>query len=152
MFTLDQSVVIRAPIRDVYAIIADPRNEPKYLDAVKKLELLEGDGGPGSVFEETQLFLAGMEQKTTFTLHAWTPGAEVVMRSRTGPASFEIRWTVREVPGGTELRVKGDVQPVWYLRWAQFVLAGQVNGTFAKSLGNLKRLVEEASGGSTTRT
>lgn len=142
MFTLDQSVVIRAPIRSVYAIIADPRNEPRYLDAVKKLVLLEGDGGPGSVFEETQLFLAGMEQKTTFTLHAWTPDAEVVMRSRTGPAAFEIHWTVQEVADGTELRVKGDVQPAWYLRWAQPLLAGQVNQTFTKSLGNLKRLLE----------
>ncbi|MEA2167678.1 MAG: hypothetical protein QOF76_978 [Solirubrobacteraceae bacterium] len=97
------SAVIDRPIDQVFAFLADGRNDPKFSPRVQEIkQTTDGPVGVGTVFEST-VKDAGMKSSRTFEITAFE-------------APTKIRWTERSknmitVPdGGYDLEAVSDTQ------------------------------------------
>jgi carbon monoxide dehydrogenase subunit G len=97
------SAVIDRPVDQVFAFLADGRNDPKFSPRVQEIkQTTDGPVGVGTVFEST-VKDAGMKSSRTFEITAFE-------------APTKIRWTERSknmitVPdGGYDLEAVSDTQ------------------------------------------
>jgi carbon monoxide dehydrogenase subunit G len=92
----------RAP-EDVYALIADPENLPKW-----QQDVLEIRTESETRFTEVRTFI-GRRVESTIEVTAAEPGRELALRTTAGPVRFSIRHLLEPSgEGKTRLRVIGE--------------------------------------------
>ena len=135
------SVTIFRPLEEVFAVLTDPENTPKWsAPAVEERWITPGPPTIGSRrLAVTQMM--GMRSKNNAEVTALEPNRLWEMRSVSGP-SFVVRAAFEPVEGGTRVdwtwsfHLQGPMRPFGPLvAW----LFGRV---FAKDLVRLKRMME----------
>jgi hypothetical protein len=115
------SLVIHAPARDVYDLVADVTRTPEFSPAVVRCTWLDGATGPavGARFEAVNTTAAGKTWKNRPVVTAAVPGREFAF-SRTEPFAGTLVWRYRFVPedGGTRVIESYEVtRPVTRIGW-----------------------------------
>ena len=87
MFVVETSVNIDRPIEEVFAFVADPRNDVRWWRGVSRVELLGGDGGVGTEYSQRGRLL-GLPFFNQLTVAEHAPPSRVVLRTTKSMTPF----------------------------------------------------------------
>lgn len=106
MAHLKKSILIHAPVEDVYALARDPHRWPTWYVGLSEPEKLSGQGEVGTVIEQSFL-MAGMRFPVTTEVledHSSPEGAQWKGKIE-GPLAGEHTWTYTPKKDDTEVTV-----------------------------------------------
>ena len=143
MITIEKSIIINKPVKDVFTFVTTEGNYKKFQAGV--IEVIEH--GPrntvGSSYTEVRKFM-GQEMRITMEVTAIEPNAKWSGKVIEGPVSYELTTTFEASNGGTKYTTKMTGETKGFFKLAEGMVASQLEKTIAESLQILKELVEKA--------
>ncbi|SRR5579875_3657045 len=140
MARVHESIVVSAPISDVFDLIADYRRALEWMEGFSRFDLMPGPSkGVGARVRAAGTFL-GFTLETELEIVEYERPYRLVSRS-TGPIKALTTWLLSQDESGTRVSFAGDYSLPLALRLAgdrafEQVVAGQIR----RSLVNLQRL------------
>jgi uncharacterized protein YndB with AHSA1/START domain len=107
---VSRSVVIALPRKDVFAYLADARNDPKWCPKVLSVEQIEGDEpGPGARYRVTHRPIpVRPAREMDHTCLSWTPPNRIQWREDDGTDVLIVIYTLENLGGATRLTQHSD--------------------------------------------
>lgn len=103
MARVEHSVVINRTVEDVWAFMADPKNEAQWVSRVAESEVTsEGPFGAGATLRYVRSFL-GRRIEAELEVKEWEPNKRGSVKTISGPISLEGARTFESVEGGTRV-------------------------------------------------
>lgn len=139
MIDFENTILVRCPVEEVFAFIADFENVPKwnyYVTSVRKRS--EAPSGKGSVYHQIR-----KEDQQDFQITEFRPNEAISIETTPGSQpQFERRFRFESVDGGTK------IVDNWKLELGRNALiqrlgASRVKSAVAENLGKLKQLLEK---------
>ena len=142
MVKVEQSVVIKKPVEEVFAYSQNIENAAKYQNGVDSVVMVEGpDNTVGSHYAEVRKFL-GKEMRTTLEITEFKEnerwGAKVVK----GPLPYEVTMTYETVPGGTKITTAVEAEPKGFFKLAENAVASSLKKSLAEDFETLRAQLE----------
>jgi len=126
MAKIEVSTVINRPVEEVFAVLSDEENRPKW--SATTLEVKKTSQGPigaGTTWRGVdKIFGRQMERESVFT--AYEPNRKITQQSTSGPVPFEVQFMYEPVEGGTRVIVIAEAQPRGFFKLAGPLLMRQV--------------------------
>jgi uncharacterized protein YndB with AHSA1/START domain len=142
MITVEKSILINKPIKDVFTYVTTEGNYKKYQSGVT--EVIEH--GPrntvGSSFTEVRKFM-GQEMRTTLEVTAFEPNVKWAGKVIKGPVSYEVTITYEASNGGTMYTTRLVGETKGFFKIAEGMVVSQLEKSIAEDLQRLKDLVEK---------
>jgi quercetin dioxygenase-like cupin family protein/carbon monoxide dehydrogenase subunit G len=144
---IEQSVAIECPLEEVFAFVADPRNDTRWIPAVEEVhKTSEGPLGAGTTFEAV-FRLLGRRFVASFEIAEYEPNRKVVLKPPTsGPVQLTGTRSVEAVPGGTRLTITVEGQTGGFFRVAEPIFARLARRQLKARLADLNGLLESTLG------
>jgi len=143
MLTVERSIIINKPVKDVFDFITAEGNSLKIQPDVTEIV----DHGPrntvGSSYTEVRKFI-GQEMRTTMELTVFEPEKKWVAKVIKGPVPYEMTITYEPVEGGTKYTCSISGETKGFFKLAENLVAVQLGKTLEHSNQLLKELVEKA--------
>lgn len=133
---------VPVPAARLYEVLLDVRNFPRWAPAVRRVEVLEGEPGPGMV-SEWELSVLGLKRRVQSLLEIADPSGRLRWTYE-GPVNGWGACVLRERGGGTvadfstELRV---AEPVLGRLLERLPVRGLATSQLKRSLAGLGRMV-----------
>lgn len=142
----EENVEIARPPEEVFAFVADPRNDAQWTPAIEEArKTSEGPPGVGTTYEQVGRFL-GRRLQVPFEIVEYEANRKIAIRPTSGALQLTGKRTVEAVPGGTRLTIAAEGRTggfFWLLPDQLFVLPARRQ--LRASLANLKDLLEARS-------
>ena len=135
---IEQSVVIKKPLEEVFAYSQDIENAAKWQNGVESVVLDKGpDNAIGSQFTEVRKLL-GKEMRTTLETTAFSENEKWEAKVVKGPVPYEVTMTYESVPEGTKITtvVVGELKG--FFKLAENVVASSIEKSLAEDFALLK--------------
>lgn len=143
---IEQGVVIRCPIDQVFAVAANPDNDMRWGSLIIASRRLSEDPiGVGSRFEQTASFL-GARLSTTLHITAYEPDRLMCYQAPQPVHLMHCR-RFHEVPDGTEVTFSIEAEVEGRFKLAGSMLRRVSQRQIESDLDSLKALLESASSG-----
>ena len=142
MITTEATESVARSAEQVFALIADVRNDPRWHTDVLEARLIEGTTvDKGATFEIKTKPVMGVSGGTV-TISAYDPPSGIVFDVRMGKLEPTTTFTV--VPDGQGCRVtrRIDIEPLGLMRVMAPFMGGMMRKRNAGFLGNLRRVLE----------
>jgi carbon monoxide dehydrogenase subunit G len=138
-----QNVDIHCSLEEVFAFVADPRNDTHWTPAVEEVhKTSEGPLGAGTMFEAV-FRLLGRRFVATFKIAEYEPNRKVVLEPPTsGPVQLTGTRSVEAAPGGTRLTITLEGQTGGFFRVAEPIFARLASRQLKANLDDLKGFLE----------
>lgn len=135
-------VTIRRPIEDVFAVLSDVENTPRWHpQVIEEHRISDGPVRVGSTRRATgQAF--GIRETNEAEVTVFEPPSALGERSISGRVPFEISIHLTPVPEGTEIIWTTDLRPTGFHRLVVFLTAAVQRRLTKHALENLRRLME----------
>jgi uncharacterized protein YndB with AHSA1/START domain len=132
---------IRRPVEEVFAVMSDLSNNPKWISAVSETtKTSDGPIGVGTTWHSVGTFLGRrMESDTTYT--EFEPNRTVTFEATT-PFPMTVAFTFEPVAGGTRVEQVVDAEPGGFFKLAGPLLVTAAKRQFQNDLDNLRDLLE----------
>jgi len=143
MFSTSGSTSIARPAAEVFAFIADVRNDPRWHTDVLAAKLIEGNAVDGhSVFEIETKPVMGVAGGTV-AVSQYEPPSRIIFDVRMGKLQPTTTFTV--VPAATGCRVtrRIDMEPRGLMRAMAPFMGGMMRKRNDMFLANLRRVLED---------
>jgi uncharacterized protein YndB with AHSA1/START domain len=132
MPSAERSVVIAAPITEVFAFFADAEQDPRWRSQVKEIKR-EGDIGNGARYHQTINGPRGRSISADFEVTAFEPDTHLAFQVISGPVRPHGDFRLRTVPTGTEVTFRMNaeltgMQKVFMARPVQKAMLSEVAG------------------------
>jgi uncharacterized membrane protein len=135
------SVIIRRPVDDVFAFVADGEKCPQWRSGVLDIQRVSGEG-VGTRYAQGVKGPMGRRIAADYTITVFEPNRRIEFQTVTGPARPHGRYDFEPADGGTRLAFSLDAE-LTGLR--KLILGGPVQKTMdaeVRTLDNLKRVLE----------
>jgi carbon monoxide dehydrogenase subunit G len=135
------SVIIRRPVDDVFAFVADGEKCPQWRPGVLDIQRVSGEG-VGTRYAQGVKGPMGRRIAADYTITVFEPNRRIEFQTVTGPARPHGRYDFEPADGGTRLAFSLDAE-LTGLR--KLILGGPVQKTMdaeVRTLDNLKRVLE----------
>ena len=144
MARVEGEIVIHRSVEEVFDVVADERNEPRYNPRMVHAELIsEGPIGLGARFR-AELETMGRVMPMVVEFSGFERPWRLASVTRSSIMETEGALTFESVPGGTRMRWSWDVRPRGVFKLMGPVV-GLIGGRQERRIwGNLKRLLESA--------
>ena len=141
---IDGSVLIRRPIEEVFAFVADARNDPAWCERVHWCRQVEGDSPVVGARYEARHHPSGYPWPHLRHIEVVDVVAPTLVRWRQVDrlAEFDITYELRSVDGGTSLRQHDHIR--WRLPGMGLVGRRIVQRHVGEQHEVLRKLLEEA--------
>jgi hypothetical protein len=141
-----QNVDIHCSLEEVFAFVADPRNDTRWTPAVEEVhKTSEGPLGAGAIFEAVFRLLGRRFVATKIA--EYEPTRKVVLEPPTaGPVQLVGMRSVEAAPGGTRLTITFEGQTGGFFRVAEPIFAHLASRQLKVNLDDLKGLLESTLG------
>jgi uncharacterized protein YndB with AHSA1/START domain len=141
---ITRSVRIARPVEDVFAFVADARNDPQWCGKVRSVEQVEGDGpGPGARYAVVHRPVPlRPERRMDFTCMAWDPPRAIRWREDDGHDVIEVTYELAPDGDGATTLTQRDDATLGAPRLLQPLMARGIGHDVAKQLETLKSLLE----------
>jgi uncharacterized membrane protein len=147
MAQIQNSIIINRPIGQVFAFVADYRNNVKWQTGVIAAEFTSpGPVGVGATYHYDAEFM-GRKLETTGELTVYNPPNRVAWKSNSGPFPMSGNTTFETVEGGTLVTDKIEAEPGGFFKLAGPLLMKQMQGQTEKDMKKLKEILEKGDGG-----
>ena len=141
MISWESSTFIARPAEEVFAYVADVRNDPNWHKDVKSAAVIGGNshGGVGTVFD-VNARVSGTEEITTYE----APHKVVLKGSDMGKmVPTDIR-TIQPVEGGVRFTRHVDLEASGFMGWMTKRMHGMITKRNDQFVQNLKHVLEGA--------
>jgi hypothetical protein len=140
-----RSTVIDRHVEELFAFVADPRNDVRWCDKVLTVEQVHGDGpGPASRYEVVHrpIPLRPPRRMAQECLE-WEPPVRIRWREDDGYDVFDVTYELEPVWTATRLTQRSDAR-LGAPRLLHPLLRGGIGRDVARQLRALKRLLERS--------
>jgi len=137
-----QTVTIHRPGAEVFALVSDPTNEPRWNPTVLRTERLsEQPNGVGTVYRETHQVI--FRQNTmTYEVVSYQPEDQFGIKTLSGGPLQIFQYTFTPHSEGVQVALSTEVQVPSLLRFLAPLLRRMVGKESVKSLTRLKQFLE----------
>ena len=140
---IEKAVVIELPPAELWAFVADLRNDHRWCPKVQSVEQVEGDGpGPDASYRVIHRPIRLKKPKPlAVTVEEFEPPQRMRMREEDDDAVFEVTYELPPAEGGPLLTQRDQI--AWKIPKFQLPLARRmVSRDIENQLSALKRLLE----------
>ena len=142
MAQFKQSVVIKRPVEQVFAVVSDLENDPPWSGAAELRRTSPGPVGVGTTFRQRDRLL-GRRLELTLQVVDYEPNHKVTLKTTSRGLSFAGTRMVEPVgQGATRVTFVGGGRAGGVWRPAEPLLAAVGGRRLRAQLGRLKRLLE----------
>lgn len=142
---IEKAVVIDLPIEEVWAFIADPRNDDRWCPKIESVEQVGGNG-PGSDASYRVIhrpIRLKKPKELVVTVEEFEPPHRMTMREEDDDAVFDVTYELHPTEGGTRLTQRDQI--AWKIPKFQIPIARRmVSRDIQNQLAALKGLLEAA--------
>jgi carbon monoxide dehydrogenase subunit G len=143
MFTTSGSTSIARPAADVFAFIADVRNDPRWHTDVLAAKLLEGTAVERhSIFEIETKPVMGVSGGTV-EISQYEPPRRIVFEVRMGKLQPTTTFTIVPDGAGCQVTRRIDMEPQGLMRAMAPLMGGMMRKRNDTFLANLRRVLGE---------
>jgi uncharacterized protein YndB with AHSA1/START domain len=108
--SFETSVRIERPIEEVFAVVSDPLQFPRWNSAVQSVRMTSGGGGEVGSTYSMQRDLPSGPAENELEVIARNPHTEFAIRTTSGPTPFVYRYRFDPDDGATVVRLDAEVQ------------------------------------------
>jgi uncharacterized protein YndB with AHSA1/START domain len=142
MINVEDSVVIRCPIEEVFAFVADQANAPRWQSGLLEVRRTTGGAlGVGTKHTAVRKFM-GRRLEATNEYVVYEPNKEITFKGTAGASDFQHSYLTEAIAGGTKLTSRMVMQSKGLFGLAEPLIASGLRREFATNLGELKDLLE----------
>ncbi len=142
MARAEVSTTIKRPVEDVFAVLSNPENSPKWSSASLEAKITSsGTFGVGSTARTVSKFL-GRRLESEMELTEFEPNRKFAAQSKSGPFPFQISTTLERIEGGTQVNTTIEAEPGGFFKLAEPLIVRMAKRQFQSDLDNLKDLME----------
>ena len=142
MLKTETSIIINRPIEEVFAVVSNLENNPKWSSTfleVKKTS--EGPIGVGTTWQAAQKAL-GQRLESEVEVTEYEPNRKCAQKSKSGPIPAKIWQTYEPVEGGTQVTVALEAEVGGFFKLAEPLVKTMVKRNIETDFANLKDLME----------
>ncbi len=142
MAQVEISTTIKRPVEDVWAVISNVENNPKWSSAA--LEAKQTSTGPigvGTTARYVGKFL-GRRIESESVVTEFEPNRKYTWDSTSGPFPIKGSVTLEPIEGGTRVNATFDAEPAGFFKLAEPLVMSMGKRQFQGDLDNLKDLME----------
>ncbi len=142
MAKFDVSTTIKRPVEDVFAVIGNVENSPKWSSAA--LEAKQTSPGPMGVGTTGRFVgkLFGRRIESESEVTEFEPNRRYTWQSKSGPFPIKGSATFEQIEGGTRVNTTVEVEPGGFFKLAEPLVVSMAKRQFQSDLDNLKDLME----------
>ena len=143
MDALELSIVIKRPIEESFAFLANLENDVKWHSAF--VEVRNTSGGSNGVGAKFLVFEGLLGRRTTGTEYEVTeyePDRIAAWKTVAGPLPLKFRRTFERVDSGTRFAVRYEGEPRGFIKLAWPLITMMVKRQQGGDMRNLKKLME----------
>jgi uncharacterized membrane protein len=137
---VEHSVEIDLPLKDVFAFVSDPLNDPYWETALLSGQDLGSPKGAGSKVARVRKLL-GFEATAQIT--DFEPNRRIGVRGSSGPLPFEGTWTFEPLGDRTRVTFSGEIKASGPSKAGEPVFARMLEEDAEANLANLKDVLED---------
>jgi Polyketide cyclase / dehydrase and lipid transport len=142
MASFENTVIIRRPVEDVFAFLADFENVPKWNYAiVQTTKVSPGPVGVGTTYRQTRSVPRRSEEG--FEVTGFEPARRLEIEGRIGPFRARISYLLDPAGSGTRLRNAVDLASSGLSTLVAPLATSRVKKAVAANLDTLKQLLEK---------
>ena len=146
MASFENTVIIRRPVEDVFAFLADFENVPKWNYAiVETRKVSPGPVGVGTTYRQTRSVPSRSEEG--FQVTVFEPPSRLEVQGQLGPFTARVTYVLEPTGGGTRLTNAVELGSSGLLAVAAPLATSRVKRAVAANLDTLRRLLEGAGQG-----
>ena len=142
MATAELSTTINRPVEDVFAVMSNVEDNPKWSSAA--LEAKQTSAGPigvGTTAHFVGKFI-GRRIESDSVVTEFEPNRKFTWESKSGPFPLRGSFTFEPVEGGTRVNAIFEAEPGGFFKLAEPLFVGMAKRQFQGDLANLKDLME----------
>jgi uncharacterized protein YndB with AHSA1/START domain len=144
---IEKTVVIARPVEDVWAFIAEARNDPGWCDKVESVEQVAGEGpGPDARYRVIHRPVRLKKPKElAVTVEEYSPPSRLRLREEDDDGVFNVTYELEPVAEGTRITQHDRIE--WKIPRFQYPIARRmVSRDIANQFAALKRRLETGRG------
>ena len=142
MITVEVSEIINRPIEEVFAFVADNRNDVRWQDGLIEVKLTpDGPVGVGTQVHTVRKFM-GRRIESTGVITELIPDRKSAFKTLDGPGQVEGYTTFDPVEGGTRITAHMEMKSAGFMAVAEPLVSSGLRRSLQKNLGDLKDLLE----------
>jgi uncharacterized protein YndB with AHSA1/START domain len=109
---VSRSIVIARPVEEVFAYLADARNDPEWCPKVISVEQVAGDGpGPGARYRVVHKPVPGRAaREMDHVCLSWRPPSAIEWREQDGVDVLVVTYSLEDLDGITRLTQRSDAE------------------------------------------
>jgi uncharacterized membrane protein len=142
MLKIETSIVIDRPVGEVFAVLSNLENNPKYSSGfLEAKKTSEGPIGVGTIFRAVQKSL-GQRVEAEAEVTEYEPDRKFTLKSKSGPFPVKLQNTFEPAEGGTRVDFTLQGEPGGFFKLAEPLVARMAKRNIEGDLANLKDLME----------
>jgi uncharacterized membrane protein len=142
MIKIEVSTVINRPVEEVFAVVSNVENNPKWSSAFLEAEQTSGEPiGVGTTWHVVQKAL-GQRMEGEIEVTEYEPNRKCTQQGKSGPIPTEVRQTFEPVKGGTRVSFTLEAEPGGFFKLAEPLVKTMGKRQIEGDLANLKDLME----------
>jgi uncharacterized membrane protein len=142
MLKLESSIVINRSIEEVFAVLSNVEQNPKWSSVfLEAQQTSEGLIGVGTTWRVVQKAL-GQRMEGEVEVTAYEPNRRCAQKSKAGPFPAEVRQTYEPAEGGTRVSVVIEAEPGGFFKLAEPLVKTMLKRGITTDLATLKDLME----------
>ena len=142
MARFDVSTTIKRPVEDVFAVMSNVENNPKWSSVA--LEAEQTSPGPIGVGTTARVVakVLGRRMESDFEVTEFEPNRKFVSQSKSGPFPLQVSVTFEPIEGGTRVNTTIEGEPGGFFKLAEPLIVSVSKRQSQSDLDNLKDLME----------
>jgi len=141
MAKFESSIVINRPVEEVFALLSNQENNPKWQSgSLENRKTSSGPIGVGTTWHSVSQFL-GKRIESESEITEYEPNRKYTLKSKL-PFPVEARTTFERVEGGTRINLKAEAEIGGFFKLAEPLVVSMGKRQFEANLANLKDLME----------
>jgi len=142
MATFDVSTTIKRPVEDVFAVLSNVENNPKWSSvALEAQQTSPGPIGVGTTARFVGKFL-GRRIESESEVTEFEPNRKYSWKSKSGPFPIKASTTFEQIEGGTRVNTTAEADPGGFFKLAEPLIMSMGKRQFQNDLDNLRDLME----------
>ena len=143
MDAIELSIVIKRPIEESFAFLANLENDVKWHSAFVEVRKTSGGSpGVGARFLVFEGVLSRRTPGTEYEVTEYEPDRIAAWKTVAGPLPLKFRRTFERVDNGTRFAVRYEGEPRGFLKLAWPLITRMVKRQQGNDMRNLKELME----------
>ena len=142
MAKFESSIVINRPVEEVFALLSNQENNPKWqAESLEVKKTSDGPIGVGTTFHSVGQFL-GRRIEGESEITEYEPNRKYAGKSKSGSIPFESWTTFERVNGNTRIDFKAEAEIGGFFKLAEPLVMSMAKRQFEANLANLKDMME----------